>query len=154
MVSSFDISIPSAIALNDARRCASVFILNLNDFYRHIVGVFVRMRPLPRIPQHKGRLLLFTFLRLARVEDKFPVRVSDDYVANLLDIERTGPAVRMDWFFAVWCNGYLQHSHMLILKDDLVIFRRCFHRIQVFRPRACLFGLTRLILGPGSWASH
>ena len=66
-----------------------VFILNLNDFYRHIVGVFVRMRSLPRVPQHKRRLLLFVFLHLARVEDKFPVRVSDDCVANLLDIQRT-----------------------------------------------------------------
>ena len=45
------------------------------------------MRPLPRVPQHKRRFLLFVLLHLARVEDKFPVRVSDDYVANLLDIE-------------------------------------------------------------------
>ena len=72
-------------------------MLNLDDFDRHIVGVFVRMRPLPRVPQHKRRLLLFVFLHLARVEDEFPVSVSDDYVANLLDIERTGPTMRMDW---------------------------------------------------------
>ncbi len=114
----------------------SVFILNLNDFYRHIVGVFVRMRPLPSVPQHKRCLLLFVFLHLARVEDKFPVRVSDDYVANLLDVERTGQTMRMDWLFAVWWDCYFQNSDVLILKDDLVSFRRYFHAIEVSGPRA------------------
>jgi len=33
---------------------------------------------------------------------------------SLLDIERTGPAMRLDWFFAVWCDCYFQHSDMLI----------------------------------------
>src|SRR5258708_15324492 len=32
---------------------------------------------------------------------------------------------------------------MLILKDELVSFRRCFHRIQLCRPRACLLGAIR-----------
>jgi hypothetical protein len=31
---------------------------------------------------------------------------------------------------------YFQHSDVLILKDDLVSFRRCFHAIQVSGPRA------------------
>ena len=44
---------------------------HLNDLYRHIVGVFVRMRPLPRVPQHKRRLLLFVFLHLARVKRSY-----------------------------------------------------------------------------------
>src|SRR5579864_4573924 len=126
----------SALAWFSSKWQRSVFIFNLNDFYRYIGGVFVRMRPLPSVPQHKGRLLLFIFLHLTRVEDKFPVRVSDDYVANLLDIERTGQTMRMDWLFAVWWDCYFQHSDVLIFKDDLVSFRRCFHAIQVSGPRA------------------
>jgi len=97
------------------------------------------MRPLARVPHHKRHLLLFIFLHLARVEDKFPVRVSDDYVANLLDIERTGQTMRMDWLFAVGWDCYFQHSDVLILKDDFVSFRRCFHAIQVSGPRAYPF---------------
>src|SRR5579859_7018596 len=98
------------------------------------------MRPLPRVPHHKRCLLLFAFLHLARVEDKFPVRVSDNYVANLLDIERTGQTMRMDRLFAMRWDYYLKHSHMLILKDDLVSFRRCFHTIQVSGPGAYSLG--------------
>ena len=111
------------------------------------------MRPLPRVPEHKRRLLLFAFLHLARVEDKFPVRVSDDYVANLLEIERTGQTMRMDWLFAVWRDCYFQHSDVLILKDDLVSFRRCFHAIQLSGPRAyplraiIVLGLANLLAG-------
>src|ERR1043165_6326024 len=112
------------------------------------------MRPLPRVPQHKRRLLLFVFLHLARVEDKFPVRVFDNYVANLLDVERAGQTMSMDWLFAVWRDCYLQHSVVLILKDHLVSFRRCFHAIQVSGPRAYPLGVIRLVLGPGSWSGH
>ena len=96
------------------------------------------MGPLRGGPQHKGRPLLFVFLKLARVEENFSVSVSVDYVANLLDIERTGPTMRMNWLLAVWCDCYFQHSDVLILKDDPVGFRRCFHGIQVCGPRACL----------------
>ena len=122
----------------------SVFMLNLNDFYRHIGGVFVPMRPLTRVPQHKRRRLLFVFLHLARVEENFSVRVSDDYVANLLEIEGTGQTMRMDWLFAVWWDCYFQHSDVLILKDDLVSLRRYFHAIQFSGPRA--YRLRAIIL--------
>jgi len=44
--------------------------------------------------------------------------------------------MRMDRLFAVWWDCYFQHSDVLILKDDLVGFRRCFHAIQVSEPRA------------------
>src|SRR5215472_3080063 len=122
----------------------SVFMLNLNDFYRHIGGVFVPMRPLPRVPQHKRRRLLSVFLHLARIEEDLFVRVSDDYVANLLDIERIGQTMRMHWLFAVWWDCYCQHSDVLILKDDLVSFRRYFHAIQFSGPRA--YPLRAIIL--------
>src|SRR6266700_3589856 len=109
------------------------------------------MRALRGGPIHKRRLWLH--LKLARVEKNFSVSVSVDCVARLLDIERTGPTVRMDWFFAVCYDCYFQHSDMLILKDDLVSFRRCFHRIQVFRPRAWL-GAIRFVLCLRSWNGH
>jgi len=44
--------------------------------------------------------------------------------------------MRMDWLFAVWWDCYFQHSDVLIFKDDLVSFRRCFYAIQVSGPRA------------------
>src|SRR5690348_16720987 len=103
-------------------------------------------------PIHKRDLWLH--LKLARVEEDLSVSVSVDYVACLLDIERTRPTMRMDWFFAVWWDRHLQHSHMLILEDDLVIFRCRFHRIHVFRPRACLLGAIRCGLALGSWSGH
>jgi hypothetical protein len=62
------------------------------------------MRGLRGPPLHKRHLWLH--LKLARVEENFSVSVSVDYVARLLDVERTGPTVRMDWLFAVWCNYY------------------------------------------------
>jgi hypothetical protein len=101
------------------------------------------VRSLPGVPQDKRRLLLFVFLHLARVEDKFSVGVSVNYVANLLDIKRTRQTMRMDWLFAMWWDYYLQHSHVLILKNYLVSFRRCFHAIQVSGPRAYLLGAIR-----------
>jgi len=108
------------------------------------------MWALPSVPQNKRRLLLFVFFHVARVEENFSVRVSDDYVANLLDLERTGQTIGMDWLFAVRWDCYLQYSDVLILKDDLVSFRRCFHTIQVSGPRAYLLGPIRccLILNP------
>ncbi len=112
-----------AIALIDARRCASVSILNRIIFIGTSSGFSSECGPSPAFHSTKGAL--------ARVEDKFAVRVSDDYVANLLDIEPTGQAMRMDWFFAVWWDYNFQHSDVLILKDDLVSFRSCFHSIQV-----------------------
>ena len=104
------------------------------------------MRTLPRVPQHKRHLLFFVFLHLARVKDKFPVRVSDDDVANLLNIERTGQTMRMDWLFAVWWDGYFQHSDVLIFKDDFVSFRSYFHAIQVSGPNAYPLR-TMIVLG-------
>jgi len=83
------------------------FVLKLDQFGRQIISVLIRMRSLHRVPQHKGRLLLFAFLKLVRVEENCSITVSDDYVANLLDIERTGETMRMDWFFAVWWDYYL-----------------------------------------------
>ena len=100
--------------------------------------------PSPGFHSTKGRRLLFVFLHLARVEENFSVRVSDDYVANLLEIERTGQTMRMDWLFAVWWDCYFQHSDVLILKDDLVSFRRYFHAIQFSGPRA--YPLRAIIL--------
>jgi hypothetical protein len=88
------------------QNCESVFIFNLNQFNRQIIRVFIPMRPLRGGPQHKRRLLPFLLLKLARVEENFSVRVSVDYVANLLDIKRTWPTMRMDWLFAVWCDCY------------------------------------------------
>src|SRR5260370_2455088 len=107
---------------------------------------------LRRGPVHKRRLLLH--LKLARVEENFSVSVSVDCVARLLDVERTGPTVHMAWLFAVWCDCYFQRSDMLILKDDLVIFRRCFYGIQVFRPRACLLGALRFVRAPRTRPGH
>jgi len=110
------------------------------------------MGGIPRAPLHKRYLWLHP--KLARVEENLSISVSVDYVPRLLDIERAGPTVRMDWFFAVWRDCYLQDSDMLILKDDLVNFRSCFHGIQVFRPRACRLGGIRFVLGLGSWNGH
>lgn len=84
------------------------------------------MRSLPRVPEHKGCLLLFVFFHLARVEGNFSVKISNDYVANLLHIERTGQTMGMDWLFAVWWDRYIQQSDVLILKYAFVRFRRCF----------------------------
>jgi len=42
--------------------------------------------------------------------------------------------MRMDRLFAVWRDYYFQHSDVLILKDDFVRVRRCFHAIQVSGP--------------------
>ena len=40
---------------------------------------------------HKRGLLLFRLLHLARVEDEFFVRIANDQVGSLFDVDRAGP---------------------------------------------------------------
>src|SRR5215467_401583 len=114
-------------------------LLNLDHFDRRVIRVLIRMRSLRGRPHHKGRHLLLRLLKLARVEDEFSVRITDDQVANLFDVDRAGPTMRVDWLFSVCRDGYFQYANVLILENDLVSFRRCYHAIQVCWPRACSF---------------
>ena len=61
--------------------------------------------------------------------------------------------MRMDWLFAVWWDRYFQHSDVLILKDDLVSFRRYLHPIQVSGPGTYPFRAI-IVLGLGSPESN